>query len=206
MTNSSDKPIDETPYGSLVYLKHYVNLEGVGIFLIAAGIKESPCYRIPNPNSSKERLSEQFKDYLRKKVEIRAGRLDDQLIMTQDSVRTYLETIEKDGYTIVEPIEDKDIEKGKYTVVNPSNKSTLGEAILWILKRNGITSESFVRNLKKPNKLSPKNVEMLKVAKRISNSSLEDILVRALHQRPKDARIQYDFLSYYLPVNFGSKK
>ncbi len=175
-----NKPSNITPYSSLIYLRHYVGKEGIGRFITKAGVTE-PSFTGGSREPFLNVLAENFESYLRKLVNMRPERLPEQLIKTETEIKELLQRLELEAYK----------PKGLDT------KSSLGESLLWILNVNGVTSEYFdVRakiNLK---------TKMLSVSERIGQISLENLLPRAIHQKPKDRRMQYDYLRGYLPRYF----
>ena len=184
MDPKHDKPVYTNPYSSLVYLKHYVGYEGIGIFLVRIGLQENP-YDGESKSPYFDILAEHLKKNLRDLVDVRSNSLIDKLSISEEIIKNILEN--ENGVK-------------NHMIKNVGVNSSLGDSIYWILQQTKIEPKHFDEN-------SSRSMQERKIVicKQIGAFSLEDILPRANQFKPRDLRTQYDYLRGYLPKHFNQK-
>lgn len=174
-------PNRETPYHSLIYLRYHVHNYGIGSFILVAGIREKPYFPVIHPNPFKqsvEHLSDEFRRYLRHKVEKRPSNLENQVEIGIGFVHEYLKSLEEEGYTSEKP----------------NNKSKLGEELIYIMESKQITSKNFGGRHKE--NLKDQTNSFLE---QLGKASIDTILPQAMHYKPNDSQLQYEYIINYLP-------
>ncbi len=173
------KPTDVTPYGSLVYLKHYVGDTGNGIFLVDIGLGEPIEHDSPKEPYF-NRQSKNLQSKLRNLVDMRPSNLANQLVYSRDRIKERLSYRERHGGGLVVP----------------NQKSSLGDFVYWILDSNGISSKNF----DSPTSKTSRDLSFALCTK-IGEMGLYLISVHR-YRNPKNDRYQYDTLRFDLANYF----